>query len=304
MEKSLIELGVVLVNYKNNEEIVFYIKEQLRLNAKFKGPIVLVDNESCPENIEYFLNSIDNSYLYGKETELATTYDSVVIIPQNENLGYAKGNNIGFRYLEEKYNVRNVLFSNSDILINDANIFVDLINKLNSNPKIGAINPKIIDKRENHCTPFEYESFIAVFVRLLLLPIFKLKDKVKTKKKFYTEGFYYRLSGSFLLMPIQVFKEIGMFDSNTFLFGEELIIAERLKQIDKECYYFPNCEIIHNHHQTINKYLNYVRDKTVFTQSILYYYTNYRGLPKWIGIICMFLLKIAFNMHNVVQKLK
>ena len=136
------------------------------------------------------------------------------------------------------------------------------------------------------------------------LAIDHLIDKLQAKEKPYPEGFYYRLSGSFLLMPIKVFNEIGMFDSNTFLFGEELIIAERLKKINCECYYFPGCEIIHNHHQTINKYLNYVRDKTIYTQSILYYYTMYRGLPKWLGKVCMFILKIAYIVHNAIQKLK
>ena len=53
------------------------------------------------------------------------------------------------------------------------------------------------------------------------------------------EGFCYWVQGSFFIMRTSDFMEIDMFDPNTFLYGEEPILAEKLKRIHKRMYFYP-----------------------------------------------------------------
>ncbi|MDD6655892.1 MAG: hypothetical protein PUE95_01105 [Lachnospiraceae bacterium] len=43
----------------------------------------------------------------------------------------------------------------------------------------------------------------------------------------------YRIRGCFIIAKAVLFKAAGMFDPHTFMFGEEKIIAERLKKWEK-----------------------------------------------------------------------
>ena len=53
------------------------------------------------------------------------------------------------------------------------------------------------------------------------------------------------ISGSFMLFPRSVLKEVGMLDESFFMFGEDLDFCYRIKQTERDVIYNPNTTIIH-----------------------------------------------------------
>ena len=70
--------------------------------------------------------------------------------------------------------------------------------------------------------------------------------------------------GSFLLVKAFDFYNCGMFDSHTFLYAEEPILAERMAAIGKRVYYYPDSEVIHEHGVTTSKFAKDKRSEWQF----------------------------------------
>ena len=60
-----------------------------------------------------------------------------------------------------------------------------------------------------------------------------------------------RLPGSFFIIKTIDFKNVGYFDEDIFLYGEEGVIAQKIKSIGKTCLIDSNFYYIHNHRSSI-----------------------------------------------------
>lgn len=286
-------LGVVLINYKNHKESINYINNEL---SKVRVPkiIVIVDN-SCDKN-EYL--TLRNEFKDSKQ---------VYVIDAEGNLGYARGNNLGAKYLIEKHSVEYFLFSNTDIQIKDEDVVGYMINKIKDEEDIVSCNPRICSSNGLVQTPYCYISFFKMFVlKRLLYPFLHKKidqglwsDVIKDAN----EGVYYRLSGAFLLVKAKEFQEVGMFDPNTFLFAEEAILAEKFKKSNMKCAYYPDRKVIHEIHGVIGKFVKSKESAKYMLESNLYYQSKYkkRGLfQKELGFLAWY---VFYNIYRPIFKL-
>lgn len=260
-------LGIVLINYKNSKETIDYVRYEL---TKIKMPhqIVIVDNSCDTKEVE-FLSILE------KKSK------NIQVISAKENLGYAKGNNLGAKYLFENFSVDYILFSNTDIEFKDNDVLDYLVQKLKDSPNISSCNPKIIGTLGENQSPYKYVSFMKSFVlKKLLYPIlYKRIDKGLWSDTLNnaTEGTYYRLSGAFLLVKAKDFYNVGMFDPNTFLFAEEAILAEKFQQKDKLSGYFPERTIVHETHGVIDNFYKSKKISKMMFESNYYYQKTYKG---------------------------
>ena len=89
-----------------------------------------------------------------------------------------------------------------------------------------------------------------------------------------------------------------MFDSSTFLYAEEKILAERMKAIGKGIYYDPSVSVIHAHGSTTKKY---AKNKILKWQkdSNLYYYRVYRHTPNRV----LFMAKLTNSLVRLKKRL-
>ena len=96
-----------------------------------------------------------------------------------------------------------------------------------------------------------------------------------------SEGYHYKLMGSFLMVRAEAFFEAGCFDERTFLYAEEPILSERLSRIGKRCWFCPSVTVVHDHGAVIGS--SFKRKETDWMQfrSMAYYYRRYRGYPSW-----------------------
>jgi GT2 family glycosyltransferase len=294
-------LGIVLISYKNVEEVIHYVLVELT-KIKSLVKIIIVDNSCDDNNFKYLIEGLSAEV----PAEFINPDKRIFAIKASSNLGYAKANNIGAKFLIDNFKIDYILFSNTDIKFIDSDVVDVLLSKIKiiKKQEIGFISPKItgIDNRDQvpaFYLPF-YKSCIFKYLFYPIVKVFKfnfLADDIIVDAK---EGYYYRLSGSFMLASAKVLNTINFFDENTFLYGEELIIAEKLKKYNYRNYYFPNVKILHNESQTVSKF--HSKRKTIVTSfnSKIYFYKNYMNVSKGLILISHISFFIYLNIYRNV----
>lgn len=117
--------GVVVLNYKKYQETIECVLSLL--NQDYPLEIVIVDN--CSEN-----DSVD---ILRQKFSLFT---NISLIESSENVGYARGNNLGIKYLTKK-GINNIIICNSDVRFTSKNIVSEMLQYNNDN--VGIITPII-----------------------------------------------------------------------------------------------------------------------------------------------------------------
>ena len=270
-------LGIVLINYFSEEELIDYIHSQLtKIDVEFK--IVVVNNSDSYKSREKLKTSIASAEHYILDKD-------IFIITSGENAGYAKANNLGASFLKEKFEISYLLFSNTDIKFKDNNVVQALISRLDALGKeVAVIGPRIIGLDGLDQSPHNEIKFSRFFLWNtfpFLRGRFKLLQKKShnsPKSNVLKETYCYWVSGCFFVAKAKDFFEINMFDENTFLYGEEKILAERLLRINKRHYYYPKVSILHEQGKTTKDHLKEKRINKMVAESDYYYYKQYKNV--------------------------
>lgn len=295
MMKPKFTLATIIVNYKSEERTITYVKEELLSKCSIPQLIIIVNNKATGESSEKISNALDAPII--KNITECTIHSNIYIIHNLENSGFAKGNNLGVDFIKHHFSVEYLLFTNNDIRFIDSNVIDVLIDKLKMLPDVGVIGPKVVGLDGNCQSPNDYVPFWTEMVGQYwerFIPFYHIKHFDQNKAK---EGFYYRLMGSFLVVKYKEFVRCGKFDPNTFLFGEEVILSERMNAIGMKCYYIPSVSILHEHGVTVEKHLNQVRGNFMMYESLSYYYLKYRGVNRF----SIFIAKISTLLYSYAQ---
>lgn len=296
-------LGIIIVNYKNEYKTIEYVQEEL---IKIQSPhiIVIVNNSASKESNLILTNALSAELVNNIDTIYAKDRPCY-IVSHIENLGFAKGNNLGTTFMLNHFSITHFLFSNNDIRFIDNNVVEALIEKIDMLPNVGIIGPNIIgvDGKKQSPDPY-YPFWYRYFWMYWLTPFIPKKQKNNFFKLNYTqkalEGIHYRIMGSFFLVKTIDFINCGMMDPNTFLFSEEMILAERMKAIGRYVYFYPQVSILHEHNQTISMYINQKKQFLMRYDSESYYYRTYKN----VSLLSTYLGKLSFRLYLSLSRFK
>lgn len=301
MKKTFL-LATIIVNYKSEERTIKYIKEELLIKCTIPQIIIIVNNGATEESSELLCASLNACVIRDINTSICES--KIYVIHNTRNSGFAKGNNLGVDFISEHFNVKYLLFSNNDIRFIDSNVVEVLIEKLESLPDVGVIGPKVVGLDGNCQSPNEYVSFWTEMVGQYwerFIPFYKIEHFNQNKAQ---EGYYYRVMGSFFMVRYSDFIECGMFDPKTFLYGEEVILSERMNLIERKNYYTPIVSVVHEHGSTTSKHINQISGNLMIFNSLSYYYHKYMGVNLFYIKIAQLLIWIYSYMQYLARKLK
>lgn len=272
-------LGIVVVSYRSDELTVRFVREEL---AKITVPYQVV--------------VVANGYDAAQAERLADRIPEAVVLPA-ENRGFAAGNNLGVRWLEEHVHPTHILLSNNDIRFVSDRVVETLVETAIANPEAGAIGPEIVGPKGNRQGPEPYMTLWDRYVWMYLCTPFLSAEK--KRKRFSLDypslaeaGFHYKLSGAFLLVDAEAFRQVGGLDERTFLYGEENILSERLSGIGRKMYFDPSVTVLHEHEKTIGR-LHGERERAMMQfDSMACYYRNYKGISK----LSVWVVRFLFSM--------
>lgn len=297
--KQYFTLASIIVNYKSEERTIKYIQEELLPKNSIPQVIIIVNNGATTQSSNTLSCSLKAPIVADISTAIEES--SIYIIHNVENSGFAKGNNLGVNFITSHFKVDYLLFSNNDIRFIDSNIIETLIHKLKNLPDVGIIGPKVIGLDGKNQNPYIYTPFWNEMLNRSwgrFIPGWKLIDLDRENA---TEGYYYRLMGSFFICPIDDFIRCGMMDNNTFLYSEEEILAERMIKIKKKCYYLPTIKILHEHGFTTSKFL--IKSDLIGLKSKLYYFKKYKGVSYLKLSIGYNVVKLYLFTKNIIHQL-
>lgn len=297
-------LATVIVNYGTHDRTVQYVKEELP-KCRLSQLIIIVNNGATERTTSYFVqelkaNRIDNiSQISGNNNE-----GNIYVIHNPENSGYAKGNNIGVRFVNNHFDVDYLLISNNDIVFQQDDVVEKLIDKLNELPDAAVIGPKVVGLDGKCQSPYWYIPF---WREMLLYPFERFIPFLKLKRYSHddaTEGYYHHVMGCFFVIELKDYWECGMMDENTFLFYEEWILADRLNSIGKKEYYFPGARVLHNHGFSMSKMEKKLIRRDFYLESGLYYFRHYRNVGCVKIAVCN-AVRLSFNLAiNIFRMVK
>lgn len=277
-------IGIVVVLYHNEAMTQKYVTEEL---PKLASPytLVVVNNASTREKSEKLARECGltfvNDYSGGQ-----VLHDKGYLLWTSENLGYARGNNLGACFLNRIGEYDYFLFSNDDIELSQPNTLEILVSRMKEDGRIGAIGPRVVGLDGRDQSP--HDTYVSPYrmIGWRLFPFLRRKNKAmvtETPQK-PSSRFTYWVQGSFILVEARVFREIGMFDEHTFLYYEEPILAERLAKVGKTMYFDSDVEVVHYEGGSTKR--NRKREN-IEMESRIYYLREYKHINR----IVLFLLK-------------
>ncbi len=252
------KLGMVIINY-NDYKTTSFLLDSIK-DYKCLDLIVVVDNKSTDDSLKH-LKKYENN--------------KIKIIEAEENKGYAAGLNIGAKEVIKKLKNCNIIFSNSDVIINKEEDLEKLSKDIGKH-SIAVVGPTIVENRSLN--------------RGWMLPT--IKDEIKfnlplvsrkyRKEILYDDEHYNEdlsivgvVSGCFFCVSGKVLEEVDYFDEATFLYYEEQILSKKLEEKDYQVAVDNNVVIIHNHSVTIDKNINKVNKYKELKKSQRYFVKEY-----------------------------
>ncbi len=174
---------------------------------------------------------VDNSPNDNKlDDNVKLKYPNIVLI-KNNNRGFGQGNNVGVRESKGKY----LFFLNPDTILVEP-ILSYAYDRLEKDSSIAMLGFQLVDinRKKNHS--FFPMISIGVFGTVIY--------KTMVFLGIYFDRIMF-ISGANMFMPKNIFHEIGMFDENIFMYGEEQDLTHRIHNISKKTSFCRSKNIIH-----------------------------------------------------------
>lgn len=240
--------------------------------------IVIVDNLSTDDSadkIEKFIEQKNN----------------MILIRNTENLGFAKGNNVGIEYAKRNYKPQFIVVLNSDTEL----IQNDLVEKLDNeyrNSEFALLGPLILtadgrcDNSPHYPPTVEHiQKELRTFIReekiikrglyrpycgirflrnLVRYKILKKDTPLHRNMEFYQYQRQVVLQGCFLVFSEKAFEYIKGFDERTFLYYEEPILYLSLMKHDLITVFDPEIVIYHKEGRSTSSVVKKDKDKLLF----------------------------------------
>lgn len=218
---------------------------------------VIIVNWNGKENLKECLNSlfkitysplevvvVDNASSDGSVAMLKKKFPSVKIIETNKNLGFAKGNNLGYEKSTGEY----ILLLNNDCIVMP-NFLDELVSFLKKNKNVGIVQPTILFHRPQTIFHNKINSIGSFFLSngfLYHQDYGKIFKKEKYQKPFEIFSAY----GACFFIKREVIEKVGLFDPDFFAYFEETDLCHRAWLAGYSVMTCPSVHVFHKGAQT------------------------------------------------------
>src|SRR3989344_7507222 len=229
------ELSIIIVNY-NSLDFISRCIESIKENSLKEL-----------KNGEYEIIVIDNASRDGSQ-EFLKNLDGIIFVPNENNLGFSKANNIGVKKSKGRY----VLFLNPDTIIQRNNLS-KMDEFMNQNKDVGAATCKVfiseseIDDASHRGFPTPWNSLMYFSGMSKLFPKSRIFNGynmgwIDLNKTHEIDA----LAGAFMIVRRVAGEDVGWWDEDYFFYGEDLDFCYKLKQKGWKVYYVPTVFILHH----------------------------------------------------------
>ena len=144
-----------------------YTRDLANKTPILAAPIRFVKEELAKVTIPHRVVVVANGYDAARAQQLADRIPEAVVLPA-ENRGFAAGNNLGVKWLDEHDRPAHILLTNNDIHFRSERVVETLVETAVSHPEAGAVGPEIIGPDGNRQGPEPYMSLWDRYVWMYL----------------------------------------------------------------------------------------------------------------------------------------
>ena len=280
-------LSVIIVSYNVREYLDACLQSIFHAAETFPGKIevIVFDNESRD----------------GTLALLKPRYPEVIWLASDRNLGFGSGCNRGAAVSTQDL----LLFLNPDTLV-AADTFQVMWDFFATQERIGVAGCKIVNRdgslqlacKRSFPSPtaaaFKFTGLSGLFPKSRVFGRYNLTflDENKTHE-------VDAVSGSFLCVKSDLFRAVGGFDEDFFMYGEDLDICFRVKLLGKRNFYHPGTTVIHFKGESaksrpFRSFLYFYHAMVIFSKK----HFELRALPLgvfWLGITLLALANFAYS---------
>lgn len=291
----------LILHYKNDDVTKQCIESLIHCFGTGRMEIVVVDNDSDNGSYEKLLQCYENaSYIHFLHNEI--------------NLGYAAGNNVGFRYAKNVLKADWICIANNDLIFKDEK-WINKATELYENIPYYVLGPDIVTPQGQHQNPFRenvasnssvFKNLvhdIVVYWALKLKLQRKINHNVKSQKELQKENwkqsdldFHGVLHGSCLLFSPDYVRTFDGLYGGTFLYCEEEILCYILNKAGCRYIYCSDVQVLHNHSTSFKRLVqNEVERKKIIVKNRMQSYYKFLKISRYRGDIREFLKERGIN---------
>jgi len=295
------KLSIIIVNWNTAKLLSDCLKslefEIRSAKSAVETEIIVVDNGSTDCSVEVLKNPL-----------ILNSKFKILLIENQENLGFAKGNNIGIKQAMGEY----IMLLNTDTIIKEGAI-EKLVEFLDEQPEsVAAVSPLVLNSDDTIQKDPCYLKFPSpIFVLFCYNPILK-KIALKFFPKFlFSETNFSKITeidqlpGAAIMIRKKVLDKIGLFDEKYQIYFEDSDLCMRIKKAGYKMFLEPTAEIIHLGRQSIKPIIEkeglekfyFLNFKSLFYFCRKHYSFVKYQLIRW-ELLLQFLLTLKFKLFK------
>lgn len=309
------KVAAVILNYNDADETI----EAVRRVAGYEilDTIIVVDNVSTDgsaEKLKTWLRG-QNKRLLEKETdgepEETEQFHRYMLVRAEENGGYGSGNNLGVRYAYEIAGAELVLIANPDVSFSEACVS-EMVSCFLEDAGVGVVSA--VEEAADGSPDYRLSAWPLRSFAGELLNSGPLCRRIFRNTLNYPEAYFRQkgaiavdaVHGAFLMVDADRFMACGGFDEGMFLYGEENVLAFKMREHGCKTLLLPQFTYRHKGAGTISRENHAVKRQKMRQKSELYYYENYLeigGLKKALAIVFQKLVLLETRLAKTFGRL-
>lgn len=227
------QVSIIIINYNTFDLTSNCIHSVIQFTAAVEYEIILIDNASSECNPDRFL----------------LKFPKITLIKSKTNVGFASGNNLGIERAKGEYIL---LLNNDTVLLEDS--ISKCIRMIEKDASIGVLGCRMIFS--NGDIQYSVRPFRTIKWELLtLLPFVPFMIPYRKRAKMM-QGKYFRhdtdmecdwIGGAFFLVPKRIIDQLPdkKLDDRFFMYGEDQLWCERIRELGYKIFFFSGTTIIH-----------------------------------------------------------
>jgi hypothetical protein len=258
------------------------------VSVQYGHPEVTLEMIKSLKNISYpniEIIVVDNASPNCNPDIVKETNPDIIYIKSEINLGFAGGNNLGFKVAKGKY----ILLLNNDTEV-DKGFLEPMVKKMENNPEIGIVSPKIRFFHSPDILQYTGYEHINPITQRGGARGFAEKDMGQYEEDH--EAAYGH--GAAMMVSMKAIKEVGLMADVFFLYYEELDWGHRIRNAGYKIFYVHNSLVYHKESISTGGRVSALRAYYMTRNRILYLRRNFSGLN--------FLLAVVYQMFIAIPK--
>lgn len=247
---------LISLNYNSSQYTIEFLQSLAHVKTDYK--LILVDNHSIPEDfdkLKSYINKETNAVYISQDVEnfQFNPQIRILLVREDQNLGFAAGNNVGIQIARNQPDFEAVALINNDTEV-EPNFLDEILNFRKQNMKADLIGCRIFFKEPKDVILYDGGKYFKHSVRAVHENQNKHISQISVTNEPRQTEF---ITGCFMYISKKCLDTIGLLNDTFFMYAEDLEYCIRAVKKDLLLYYVPTAVIRHKIVQTSSPFAAY-----------------------------------------------